>query len=86
MPLNSQQLRPTSATQASAPAPRFLQLFGKQFLERHPRSRPCLDLLQAINLAHRVFNGRQVGRRQFTQVLADAHLVYGAQLVTQGNR
>jgi len=87
MLVNSQKLRPTSTTKASSTAPPIPAIFfGKKFLVSHPRSRPCLDVLQGINLAHRVFNGRQVGRRQFTQVLADAHLVYGAQLVTQGDR
>lgn len=42
--------------------------------------------LQGVHLAHRVFNGRQVGRRQLTDVPADARLVYGAQLMTQGDR
>ena len=41
---------------------------------------------QGVHLTHRVFNGRQVGRRHFTEVLADARLVYGAQLMTQGDR
>ena len=42
--------------------------------------------LQGVHLTHSIFNGRQVGRRQFTEVLADARLVYGAQLMTQSDR